>query len=83
MASDRPKVARQAKSRTGLRRPLRAPSPDPREAPSRIHAKGRVRPESGNPAPARTQTEQADDRQTRRQEQCNQQRELLAASEAE
>ena len=35
-------------------------------------------PRDREPRPSATQTEQTDDKQTRRQEQCNQQRELLA-----
>jgi hypothetical protein len=39
---------------------------------------GESLPREREPRPGVTQTEQTDDRQTRRQEQCNQQRDLLA-----
>jgi hypothetical protein len=39
---------------------------------------GESPPREREPRPSTTQTEPTDDRQTRRQEQCNQQRELLA-----
>src|SRR5260221_5387915 len=39
---------------------------------------GESPPSEREPRPSAPQTEQADDRQTRRQEQCNQQRDLLA-----
>src|SRR5258708_33729750 len=54
MASDRRKGARQAKSRTGSHRPLRAALPDPKETAHRIPVKGRFRREFRNPAPARS-----------------------------
>jgi hypothetical protein len=39
---------------------------------------GESPPRDREPRPSATQTEQTDDKQTRRQEQCNQQRDLLA-----
>jgi hypothetical protein len=50
---------------------------NPRQAESPPR-QGESPPSEREPRPSTPQTEQTDDRQTRRQEQCNQQRELLA-----
>src|SRR5712671_1106850 len=47
------------------------------EAPSRL-GQGEIPAKDREPRPGTTQTERTEDQQTRRQEQCNQQRELLA-----
>jgi hypothetical protein len=47
------------------------------EAPSRL-GQGEIPAKDREPRPSTTQTERTEDKQTRRQEQCNQQRELLA-----